>query len=49
MRSKNLGSEESFHEICSMVRGPDALKATKLPFKVFNLALLKLGFVFPTD
>ena len=49
MRSKQLGAEEGFHELCSMVYGPAAPKATKLKFEQFNTALLKLGFTFPRD
>jgi len=49
MRSKNLGSEKSFHEVCSMIYGPAAPKASKLNFEQFNTGLLKLGFVFPRD
>ena len=47
MRSKNLGSEEGFHEVCSMIYGPAAPKASKLQFGQFMTALLKLGFTFP--
>jgi hypothetical protein len=35
MRSKNLGAEESFHEICSMIFGPAAPKSTRLDFEQF--------------
>lgn len=47
MRSKNLGSEEGFHEVCSMIYGPAAPKASKLKFNQFMTALVKLGFSFP--
>jgi len=39
MRSKNLGAEESFKEICAMVVGPAAPKSTKLNLENFDLAL----------
>jgi Ca2+-binding EF-hand superfamily protein len=49
MRSKNLGAEKGFHEVCSMIYGPAAPKASKLNFNQFNTALLKLGFTFDKE
>lgn len=49
MRSKNLGAEEGFHEVCAMIHGPAAPKETRLNIKEFKQALAKLGFSFTND
>ena len=49
MRSKNLGAEEGFHEVCAQLLGPAAPKETKLDVEKFKRALEKLGFPFKED